>query len=303
MNSDPGDARLAEAIAETRRKIEQRLAETLKQRATGPRNIHEALEYTLLDGGKRLRPLLCIATHDGLEGDNRDACLDVACALECLHTYSLIHDDLPCMDDDDMRRGKPSCHKRFGEAIAVLAGDALLTMCFEILLSLGHRWGVDSGIIVETTGAVAHAAGVGGLITGQALDLMSAGLEPVLDTVEEIHVHKTAALISASMHSGAIIAGADVPTKERVARAGRLAGHAFQIVDDILDVRMSRETLGKTPGKDAREGKLTYPALVGVESSQKRAVALIENAKEQLPERALGSLLGMLLDFVVKRSN
>jgi geranylgeranyl diphosphate synthase type II len=286
----------------TRAEVEQRLEQIVARQGSAPEIIREALGYTLLDGGKRLRPLLCLWTHDGLGGSRGDACLDAACALECMHTYSLVHDDLPCMDDDDMRRGKPSCHKRFGEAIAVLTGDALLTLCFEILAALGEGWGLQDELVVETTRVVAGAGGSRGLITGQVLDLMSSELEPTLEVVDRIHLHKTAALISASMQLGALLAGADAETKNRVERAGQLAGRAFQIIDDVLDVQMDGETLGKTPGKDAKDGKLTYPSVAGLESSRERVSALIEQAKRELGQDVRGPLLVSLLDLIVARS-
>ncbi|MDH3217486.1 MAG: polyprenyl synthetase family protein [Candidatus Krumholzibacteria bacterium] len=302
MSSELAETQFAAASQQTRAAIEQRLQDLLTEQSPGPETIREALDYTLLGSGKRLRPLLCVWTHEALAGSKHEACVDVACAIECLHTYSLIHDDLPCMDDDDMRRGKPSCHKQFGEAIAVLTGDALLTMCFDIIASLGERRGLSDQTIVAVIRVIAHAAGSGGLIAGQVLDLVSQRLEPTVETVEEIHLYKTAALISASMEAGAILAAVDDETRHRVAQAGRMAGQAFQIVDDVLDVQTDVKTLGKTPGKDAKVGKLTYPALVGVEASRHRAAGLIEDAKARLGECADGSLLGALLDVLVKRS-
>jgi geranylgeranyl diphosphate synthase type II len=301
MSSD-GSAQLSAALEKSRDEVNRRLGAIVEDEAGAPDDMRSALRYTLLDGGKRLRPVLCLWTHDGLGGEQRDACIDVACALECLHTYSLIHDDLPCMDDDDLRRGKASCHKKFGEAVAVLTGDALLTLCFDVIARLGERWGLEAGAIVETSRVVARAAGTEGLITGQALDLVSDTFEPTLEMVDRIHSHKTAALISASMLAGAVVAGADTAAKGRVERAGEMAGRAFQIIDDILDVQMDAETLGKTPGKDAKAGKLTYPSVVGLEAAKRRATELVEQARTELSDTVRGPLMGMLLNLIVTRS-
>jgi len=288
-------------MEEERRRVERRLERLLDELGRGPSVIEEAMRYMVLDAGKRLRPLLCLWTHDALEGVNRDACLDVACAIECLHTYSLIHDDLPCMDDDDMRRGKPSCHKKYGEAVAVLAGDALLTLSFDILVSTGERWKIAESVVVNATRVVARAAGTSGLIGGQVLDITSDAFEPTADLVEKIHAMKTAALISASMETGAVLAGAPAAERERIRLAGVWAGRAFQIVDDVLDLESDGKTLGKTPGKDVRDGKLTYPSLVGIETSRERARTLIERATKELDGRPKAGLLVTLLNFMVER--
>jgi len=293
--------RFTASMEEERRRVERRLERLLDELGRGPSVIEEAMRYMVLDAGKRLRPLLCLWTHDALEGVNRDACLDVACAIECLHTYSLIHDDLPCMDDDDMRRGKPSCHKKYGEAVAVLAGDALLTLSFDILVSSGERWKLAESVVVNATRVVARAAGTSGLIGGQVLDITSDAFEPTADLVEKIHAMKTAALISASMETGAVLAGAPAAERERIRLAGVWAGRAFQIVDDVLDLESDGKTLGKTPGKDVRDGKLTYPSLVGIETSRERARTLIERATKELDGRPKAGLLVTLLNFMVER--
>lgn len=227
--------------------------------------------------------------------------MDAACAIESLHTYSLVHDDLPCMDDDDLRRGKPSCHRKFGEAIAVLTGDALLTLTFDILSSIGTRWGLDDRVIVELIQIISNAGGTSGIIGGQVLDLEGARLERSRAIVETIHLQKTAALIAASMEMGAAVAGLGAEEREPVRRVGMLAGRAFQIVDDVLDLETDADTLGKTPGKDLRDGKLTYPSVVGVERSKEEAGRLIEAAKSGLPADGRSARLVALLDFVVKR--
>jgi geranylgeranyl diphosphate synthase type II len=291
------------SLEQDRGLVEKRLELLLDELARGPSIIEEAVRYMVLDAGKRLRPVLCLWTHDAFGGNRRDACLDAACAIECLHTYSLVHDDLPCMDDDDLRRGKPSCHKKYGEAVAVLAGDALLTLCFDVLSSIGERWDVPAETVVSVTRLVSSAAGTGGLIGGQVLDVTSGGLDKDRGLVERIHVMKTAALIAASMESGAVLAGVPPFEREKVRRIGSWAGQAFQIVDDVLDVEASPGMLGKTPGKDARNAKLTYPSLVGLAASKEAATRLVAKAREDLVSAvgARGQLLASLLDFMVER--
>ncbi len=289
------------ALERDRGLVEARLASLLDDRAQGPGEISDAVRYMVLDAGKRLRPALCLWTHDALGGDNRDACLDAACAIECLHTYSLIHDDLPCMDDDDLRRGRPSCHKKYGEAIAVLAGDALLTLCFDILGSMGERWGTEPAMVVGAVNVVSRAAGTRGLIGGQVRDISSDHQAPDLATVDDIHREKTAALIAASMETGACMADAVVGDRVRIRRAGVAAGRAFQIIDDVLDIETDAKTLGKTPGKDARDGKMTYPAVVGVEASRKKAADLIAEAGRELGFEPETRFLLELFDFLVSR--
>ena len=259
--------------------IEGRLHELVGALANEHQGMREAMSWSLLGGGKRLRPLLCLWTHDLVGGAHRDAALDAACAIECVHTYSLIHDDLPCMDDDDVRRGKPSSHKQFGEATAVLAGDGLLTLAFQVLSTMPERHGTD-GVkdVLEMTKVLAGAAGTGGLIVGQALDLSGSARSGDLEGVRRIHKNKTARLIAASMEVGAVAGGAGDKTRASIREAGLLAGEAFQITDDILDCEQDGETLGKTPGKDARADKLTFPAVVGVERSREEAALLIGSA-------------------------
>jgi geranylgeranyl diphosphate synthase type II len=301
MTTPTGAGGFAAALDSEREAVETRLRELVDAHVSGPENISGAIRYCVLDTGKRLRPILCVWTHDALGGSDRDTALDVACAIECLHTYTLIHDDLPCMDDDDMRRGKPSCHVMFGEAVAVLTGDALLTLCFEILSSIRERRDTSSGIIVDVAGVIARAAGTAGLIAGQALDLEGNRLEQNPEMVDHIHRHKTAALIAASMECGAIVAGADAGMRDRVRSAGMSAGQAFQIVDDVLDLETDGETLGKTPGKDVKAGKLTYPSVAGVAASRERAAQLVDAARGQLGEAVKSSRLGELLGFLVTR--
>ncbi|MCK4775683.1 MAG: polyprenyl synthetase family protein [Candidatus Krumholzibacteria bacterium] len=285
--------------------VDNRLVELIDTLAAEHEGMHEAISYALLGGGKRLRPILCLWSHDLVGGSRRDVALDTACAIECIHTYSLIHDDLPCMDDDDLRRGRPSTHKKFGEAIAVLAGDALLTLAFQIVASMPARLGGGRSVVVEDaleiTAILASAAGTGGLITGQALDLASQAGAGTLDDVGRIHKNKTARLIAASMEAGSVAGGAGDQTRKRIREAGMLAGAAFQIVDDVLDCVTDRETLGKTPGKDAQENKLTYPAVVGLEAARVEAAALIAAAKTALPDGTDGPMIHAVFDFIVER--
>jgi geranylgeranyl diphosphate synthase type II len=282
--------------------VEKRCAELVRGLASEHAGMAESVSYSLLGGGKRLRPLLCLWTHDLVGGRDRDAAVDAACAIECIHTYSLIHDDLPCMDDDDYRRGKPSSHKQFGEATAVLTGDALLTLAFGIVSTIPDRHEFDRvQDIVAVTKVLALAAGTGGLITGQALDLEETGRKGNLDTVRRIHQNKTARMISASMEVGAIMGGAGASERGQMRRCGMLAGEAFQIIDDILDLESDRETLGKTPGKDLQDGKLTYPSVVGVEEARNKAGMLIEEAKSLLPTLEEGGMLRPLLDYLIDR--
>ena len=298
--------------------VDNRLVELIDTLAAEHEGMHEAISYALLGGGKRLRPILCLWSHDLVGGTRRDVALDTACAIECIHTYSLIHDDLPCMDDDDLRRGRPSTHKKFGEATAVLAGDALLTLAFQIVASMPARLGSSAscayqhsargggGSVVvedalEITAILASAAGTGGLITGQALDLASQAGAGTLDDVGRIHKNKTARLIAAAMEAGSAAGGAGDQTRKRIREAGMLAGEAFQIVDDVLDCVTDRETLGKTPGKDAQENKLTYPAVVGLEAARVEAAALIAAAKTALPDGTDGPMIHAVFDFIVER--
>lgn len=248
--------------------------------ATNPATLHKAMRYSLLAGGKRIRPVLCLAAADICGGD-RSRALPLACAAECVHTYSLIHDDLPCMDDDDFRRGRPTNHKVFGEAMAVLAGDALLTAAFALTASApaSRRFGP-----ADYTAELASAAGSLNLIAGQAADIEAEGAaKPVtLKALRAIHERKTGALIRASLALGAMSAGAAPAKIESLRQFGRLLGLAFQVVDDILDVTQSGEILGKTAGKDARDGKATYPALLGLDGAKKEACRLTEGALDAL---------------------
>jgi geranylgeranyl diphosphate synthase type II len=297
----PGTTELDRLAAADRDAIEARLSALVDALASQHAGMRDAIRYTLLGGGKRVRPLLCLWTHDALGGRNRDAALDAACALECVHTYSLVHDDLPSMDNDDYRRGKPSAHRRFGEAVAVLAGDALLTLAFEILCTIPSRYPLAADDALAGAAALARAAGTDGLIAGQALDIAPPASRDEA-AVGEIHLRKTAALIAASMELGAIVAGSGDAGRASARRAGVEAGMAFQIIDDVLDIEGEQETLGKTPHKDIDRGKLTLPSVIGIEAARARAHRHVENALGALPAGSAAPL-AMLIRHIADRAH
>nr|AYQ58357.1 Geranyl pyrophosphate synthase [Camellia sinensis] len=234
-----------------------------------PPTIHEAMRYSLLAGGKRVRPVLCIASCE-LVGGGESQAMPAACAVEMIHTMSLIHDDLPCMDNDDLRRGKPTNHKVFGEDVAVLAGDSLLAFAFEFVAT--STIGVSPTRILAAIGELAKSIGAEGLVAGQVVDLNCTGMSNVgLDELEFIHIHKTAALLEASVVLGAILGGGDEQQVEKLRKFARCIGLLFQVVDDILDVTKSSMELGKTAGKDLVVDKATYPKLMGLEKSREFA--------------------------------
>ncbi len=239
-----------------------------------PPRLREAIRYSLLAPGKRLRPLLVLMTAEAC-GGNIDAAMPAACAVEMVHAYSLIHDDLPCMDDDDLRRGRPTCHKVFGEALAVLAGDALLTMAFEILARDVRPARVAADCCLE----LARAAGPAALVGGQADDLDGTTEAADIGRLEAIHRRKTGAMFQVSIRLGAMIARASRRQRSALEKYGQRLGLAFQIVDDLLDVGGDENKLGKRAGKDADRGKLTFPGLLGVDESRRRAEHLIAEAR------------------------
>jgi len=239
----------------------------------------DAMRYSLFAGGKRLRPILCMASAEAVRG-SAQMVLPVACALEMIHTYSLIHDDLPAMDDDDYRRGKPTNHTVFGEGIAILAGDALLTEAF-CLLSGDHPQ-ISPETALSVIHEIAAAAGFQGMVGGQVADLRAEGEEVDMEQVLYIHTHKTQALITVSIRAGALLAGAGADDLRALSAYGQKMGLAFQIADDILDIESSREVLGKDTGSDEGHGKATYPALVGLEESRKETQQLVEDALSEI---------------------
>jgi len=283
-----------EFLASAKIRVEDAIDRFSPKPTDRPGTLHEAMRYSLMAGGKRLRPALCYAAFEDCGGKGDAADLG-AVALEMVHTFSLIHDDLPCMDDDDFRRGMPTCHKKFGEAMAVLAGDALSILAFQILARSGSAQAVE---------LLATALGSDGMLGGQVVDIQSEGKPCDLETVDYIHLHKTSALIEASLELGAVLAGADAERRATYREYGRSIGLAFQIVDDILDIESSTETLGKDVGSDIENQKATYPAVVGLDESKKRARLLVARAVE-LTQRMgpRGPVLADLARFIVERGN
>jgi geranylgeranyl diphosphate synthase type II len=244
-------------------------------------DVISAMQYSLFAGGKRLRPILCMAGAEAVGGEGKDV-LPVACAIELIHTYSLIHDDLPVMDDDDMRRGKPTNHKVFGEAVALLAGDGLLTKAFHVMTSPDFVNRVRPNALLVVIGLIAQAAGYEGMVGGQVVDIESEGKEVDPHILEFIHTHKTGALISASVVSGAILAGAVEDQVKALTSYGQSIGLAFQVSDDILDIEGDSRVLGKNVGSDTRQEKITYPAVLGLKRSKEIQKELVERAIEFL---------------------
>jgi geranylgeranyl diphosphate synthase, type II len=282
---------------EDRLEVDASLDRLLPRESTPPPSIHQAMRYSVFAGGKRLRPILCLETARAFTADVAPA-LHPACAIEFIHTYSLIHDDLPALDNDDLRRGKPTCHKQFGEAIAILAGDALLTLAFETIgsapIAAAHR----AAILTE----VASAAGTVNGIGGQVADLEAEGKPVSLQMLEYIHRSKTAALIRASITAGALSVGAPDEDVLRLRRFGETIGWAFQVTDDILDVEESSAALGKTAGKDIAQQKATYPSVYGLERSHEIARELATKAIAELaPYSGRAARLREVAEYLVLR--
>ena len=260
----------------------------------------EAMRYSVFSGGKRLRPILAIAAFE-IAGGRGDEVLAPACATELIHTYSLVHDDLPAMDDDELRRGRPTCHRKFDDALAILAGDALLTLAFEIVTGAPD---LPPERVRTILGELARANGHDGMLGGQAADIAMEGELPDIGAIEYIHGHKTGAPLAAAVRVGALAAGADSVDLERLTAYGERIGLAFQIADDLLDETGSQTEMGKAVGKDRDRGKMTYPAVVGAESAALRAQELVDDAIQSLEaygERA--SVLTGIAHFIVNRRN
>jgi len=260
------------------KKIDRALDRYLPKENAKPATIHKAMRYSLFAGGKRLRPILCLAAAETC-GGKIDGALPLSCALECIHTYSLVHDDLPSMDNDDFRRGRPTCHKVFGDGIAVLAGDALLTSAFEIVSHAKTPRRYDMSILLRE---IAIAAGSQKLIAGQVADLEAEGQKTTRAQVRYIHENKTAAILTTSVRLGAMSANANPKQLSAITKFGRALGLAFQIIDDILDVTQTSEKLGKSAGKDIAAKKATYPAVIGLEKSRAEARRLTGEAHHAL---------------------
>jgi geranylgeranyl diphosphate synthase type II len=290
---------LSEYIARQQKRVDQALDRWVPPESADPSVIHRAMRYSLFAGGKRVRPLLAMAASEAVAGEV-EGIESAACALELIHTYSLIHDDLPALDNDDLRRGRPTCHKVFGDAIAILAGDALLTLAFEVLARLE----VDAERRIALVRELAAASGtVGGMIGGQVHDLQGEGQPPTAALLDSIHRAKTGALLRASVRMGAIYAGADQEQLGALSCYGGHVGLAFQIVDDVLDVEQPSEALGKTAGKDAQQKKITFPAVYGLERSRAMAEQEREAAHAALARfGARADRLRGLADLIVRRS-
>jgi geranylgeranyl diphosphate synthase type II len=283
---------------ENRLAVDAQLEKLLPEESTQPSSIHTAMRYSVFAGGKRVRPILSLESARIFAAEISPA-LYPGCAIEFIHTYSLIHDDLPALDNDDLRRGRPTCHKVYGEAIAILAGDALQTQAYEVLARLKCPAEARVKIIEE----IAHGTGtIDGMIGGQVVDLEAEHTRPTKEMLEYIHRSKTAALITASLTSGGLYAGAKDSQVGRLRAFGLAIGLAFQIVDDVLDVTQTSEQLGKTAGKDTASEKATYPALFGIDASVRKADALVNDAFAELEsfgERA--EPLKELARFLVER--
>jgi len=292
---------LTQTLEEGRKLTDAALERLLPGANMRPTSIHQAMRHSVFAGGKRIRPILCMEAGRAIAGSLPVGIEDLGAALEMLHTYSLIHDDLPALDNDDLRRGRPTCHKVYGEAIAILAGDALQTQAYEVLSQL--RCPADARVrIIEE---IARGTGtVNGMIGGQVIDLEAERTKPDAETLEYIHRSKTAALITASVVSGGIYASADSRQVGNLRQFGQAIGLAFQIIDDVLDVTQTSEQLGKTAGKDLASEKATYPALFGLEESRKKARTLLEDAYKGVQNLGVsGETLKGLARFLIERES
>jgi geranylgeranyl diphosphate synthase type II len=286
-------------LAHKARRINQALEAMLKT-ADEPDRLLQAMSYSLMAGGKRIRPILCLAAAETIDGDPQEV-MPAACALEMIHTYSLIHDDLPAMDDDDMRRGRPACHKAFDEATAILAGDALLTLAFQMLSSIGINKPQQATRWLRVIQHISHAAGYCGMIQGQMLDMAAEKKELTLAELKSMHRLKTGALIEASVRCGAELAGVNSSQIQMLERYAQNIGLAFQVTDDILNVEGDPEIMGKAVGTDEQRRKMTYPALLGLTQSKEFADQLIKNALAALdafdqkadPLRSIARYIGL----------
>ncbi len=301
MSSNP-TADLTSYLQARSTAVDKALDRFLPKATTKPATLHKAMRYSLFAGGKRLRPILCLAAAEACGGESEatiEAALPLACAVECIHTYSLIHDDLPCMDDDDFRRGRPTSHKVFGEGVAVLAGDALLTLAFEIVAgAAGSPRYPAAAMVAELAGA----SGSRWLIAGQVADLEGEGKKATLRDLRFIHEAKTAALLTASIRLGGMSANATPAKLEGLTVFGKNLGLAFQVIDDILDVTQTSEKLGKSAGKDVAAQKSTYPSVLGLEKSRKEAQRLTAVALDALkPFGKKGEALRAIGDYLLQR--
>lgn len=286
-------------LSQRRAQVEARLEESIT--VVYPETLYESMRYSLLAGGKRLRPILCLASCE-LAGGTVEMAMPTACALEMIHTFSLIHDDLPAMDNDDYRRGKLTNHRVYGECIAILAGNALLAYAFEFIAVQSK--GIPDHRLLQVIAKLGHATAATGLVGGQVVDLQSEGTQNIdIETLDFIHAHKTGALLETSVISGALLAGVDDKVLQTLSRYASHIGLAFQIIDDVLDITGTQEELGKTPGKDQNTQKVTYPNLWGIEESKLKAQKLVDLAKAELV--SLGEKaqpLMALADYITSRT-
>ena len=285
-------------------RIDEALDRFLPKESDLPHTVHKAMRYSVFAGGKRVRPILLLAACEAVGGNTRNA-VPAACSMEMIHTYSLIHDDLPAMDDDDFRRGNPTNHKVFGEAIAILAGDALLTEAFKLVSDPGFADGCDPSALLAVIHEIATCAGSAGMVGGQVIDMESEGrLDIDLPTVQYIHTHKTGALIKASVVSGALLGGASGQKLAAITRYGEAAGLAFQIADDILDIEGTTEEIGKDAGSDQARGKATYPAVIGLAAAKEEAREMMDEALRSLDIfGAEADPLREIARYIVQRKN
>ncbi len=283
-------------LKEKRQLVDKLLDKYLPSESEEPRSLHAAMRYSVMAGGKRLRPILALTAYEYCHGSTEQEDPPIyraAAALEMVHTYSLIHDDLPCMDDDDLRRGIPTCHKKFGEAVAVLAGDALHVLAFGLLAETGST---------QAVGELAHAIGTSGMIGGQVADVEAEGREVTRDDIINIHTKKTAALIRCSVRLGALLAGAEPALFEKLTQYGEKIGLAFQIIDDILDIEGDQKLLGKNTGSDSKNQKATFPKAVGLEEARQEASRLIDESLA-LFEKNDENMLKELAIYIGKRQS
>lgn len=287
-------------LSESKKLVDNCLETLLPPEDEAPGTIHRAMRYSVFAGGKRVRPILVLASGESLDGD-RNTLLHLGAAIEMMHTYSLIHDDLPALDNDDLRRGIPTCHKVFGDAVAILTGDALMTRCYQVLADMP---GLADSPRLRIIQEIAAATGtINGMIGGQVVDLESEGKPISANVLEYIHYSKTGALLKACVRCGAIAAGANEKALAALTRFGQKIGLVFQIVDDVLDITSSSEVLGKTAGKDEKVKKATYPSFYGIEASKKKAKELADSAIEDIRDFGEGAaFLRGIASFIVSRT-
>jgi len=294
---------IGEYLTGKKRVVDAALERMIPKETDFPQSLYTAMRYALFPGGKRIRPILAIAAYEAVGGEG-NVILPFACALELIHTYSLIHDDLPALDNDDYRRGRPTTHKVFGEAMAILAGDALLTEAFRLMSREGLGGGVDPRDAIEAIDEISRAVGSVGMIAGQVVDIESEGKKVAFPILEFIHTHKTGSLILVCVRAGGRLARARDVEMDALTRYGKAIGLAFQITDDILDVEGSRASMGRAPGADIARNKITYPALLGVEESKRRYKELIGKGIEALgPFGDRGEPLREIALYIGERSS